>query len=303
MNDGSMAYVAHEREPDFQFLPVRFDTPVGAIGDTAWNLFDENPREGYSPRYADAFVSIRPQVARFRRGDSTLIVTAFDVAPDTSWKDIAVHPALVIAPSDTSRFLLAVFDSTPRRSALWITAPSQESLASLELLSLDGKVAGRWRGAIRPLAGDTSRRAISDILLFDATDSLASGIEGAIAAAYGTNVIPQDKKVGVYWETYGGVGADTATEVSLALTPIAPGLVTRVLRALGVGKKLAPVDVRWRDAAPGSELQPRSVLLDLSQVTPGRYDFRVTVGEGQSATSTSRSILIERGTELTASIR
>lgn len=303
MNDAA-TYVAHEREPDFHFIsPARYDAPISTLGDSAWNLFDEDPREGYSPRYASAFTSISPQVSRFRRGDSTLIVTAFDVRADTVWKYDAVHPTLVIAPSDTSRFLLAVFDSTPRRSALWITSPSREALASLELLSLDGKVAGRWRGSVRPLTADTARRSISDILLFDATDSLASEIEGAIATAYGTNVLPRDKKVGVYWETYGRAADDSASEVSLTLTPMAPGLVTRVLRSLGVGKKLAPVDVRWRDTGPESELQPRSVTLDLSQVTPGRYDFRVTVGTGASARSTSRPVVIERGSSSSASIQ
>jgi hypothetical protein len=96
------------------------------------------------------------------------------VRDDTAWKYIAVHPALVIAPSDTSRFLLAMFDSTPRRSALWMTAPATESLASLELLSLDGKTAGRWRAAITPVPLDPAKRGISDLLLFDAADSLAT---------------------------------------------------------------------------------------------------------------------------------
>lgn len=304
MTDGSTSFVAHEREPDFHFLasvpPV---TPIGEIGDSSWNLFEENPREGYSPRYANAFLTIKPQVARFRRGDSTLVVAAFDVTADTSWKYIAVHPALVIAQGDTTRFLLAIFDSTPRRSALWITAPSRESLASLELLSLDGKVAGRWRGAVRPLAIDSARRAISDILIFDGADSLAASIEGAIASALGDSVIRQDRKVGVYWETYGDAPDDSVRSVSLTLTPIAPGLMTRVLRSLGVGRKLAPVDVRWRDAGAGATVQPRSVMLDLSQVTPGRYDLKVTVGEGATEKSTSRPVAIERGSGLSASNR
>lgn len=295
MSDGSTSYVAHEREPDFHFLAsVPFTTPIGAIGDSSWNLFEENPPEGYAPRYANALIPLKPQVARFRRGDSTLVVAAFDVTADTTWKYIAVHPALVIAPSDTTRFLLALFDSTPRRSALWITAPSREMLASLELLSLDGKVAGRWRGAIHPVPADSAKRAISDLLIFDATDSLATNVEGAIAGALGDNVIRQDRKVGVYWETYGDAPEDSARSVSLTLTPIAPGLVTRVLRSLGVGKKLAPVDVRWRDAGAGAIVQPRSVMLDLSQVAPGRYDLKVTVGEGPTSESTSRPIVIER---------
>ena len=294
-SDGSTSYVAHEREPDFHFLSsFPLDAPVAAFDDSAWKLDEENPREGYSPRYAAAFGTLQPQLARFRRGDSTLVVAAFDVSDDTAWKYAAVRPALVIAADDTSRFLLAMFDSTPRRSALWLTSPSRESLASVEILSLDGKAAGRWRSVVRPIANQSARSAISDLLLFDATDSLASGIEGAIAAAYGKNVIRQDRKVGVYWETYGDVAGDSARVISLSLTPLAPGVVTRFIRALGVGKKLAPVDVRWRDAGPGANIQSRSVLLDLSQVTPGRYDLKLTVGEGATATSASRTVVIER---------
>lgn len=296
---GSMSYVAHEREPDYHFLQsLALDAPIAALNDSAWNLGEENPREGYSPRYATAFKSLEPQLARFRRGDSTLIVAAFDVTDDTSWKYIAVRPALVISQSDTTRFLLALFDSTARKSALWITAPSREALAGVEILSLDGKIAGRWRGPVQPIANDTAKTSISDLLLFDATDSVASGIDGAIAAAYGQNAVPQDRKVGVYWETYGGVASDGARAVSLVLTPLAPGLVTRFIRALGVGNKLAPVNVRWHDAGAGAAVQPRSLLLDLSQVTPGRYELRLTVGEGAAASSAARTIVIGRSSGL-----
>lgn len=294
-SDGSQSYVAHEREPDFHFLPtVRFDAPLVAFGDTVWKLDQENPREGYSPRYASSFVSIQPQLARFRRGDSTLVVAAFDVTGDTIWKYIAVRPALIIAPNDTTRFLIARFDSTPRRSALWATAPSREALAGVELMSLDGKIEGRWRGALQPLTADTSRRGISDLLVFDATDSLASSIEGAIETAYGNNIIAQNRKLGVYWESYGEGVSDSAQTVSLTLTPLAPSVVTRVLRSLGVGKKLTPVDVRWRSAEPGATVQPRSVRLDLSQVAVGRYELRVTIGDGAASHSSSRSVVIER---------
>jgi hypothetical protein len=295
ITDGSPLYVAHEREPVFHFLPsASFAAPVTALGDSSWDLSEESPPEGYSPRYARTFLSLHPQLARFRRGDSTLLVAAFDARGDTAWRDIAVHPALVIAPSDTTRFILAVFDSTPKNSALWVTFPSRASLASLELLSFDGKVAGRWRGAIPPLAGDTTRRAISDLLLFNATDSLASDVDGAIASAFGGEFISQRKKVGVYWETYGGAVRDTSGSLSLTLTPLAPGMLTRVLRSIGVGKKLAPVDVRWREAGPGATIQPRSVLLDLSQVAPGRYELRVTVGSGIGSASAARTVIIER---------
>ena len=294
ISDGGQSYVAHEREPDFHFLTsLPHTAPLDAFAESAWNITEENAREGYSPRYLDAFVSIEPQIARFQRGDSTLIVSAFDVTGDTAWNVAGVRPALVIARGDTSRLMLARLDSSGRRSALWITAPSVESLASVELLSVDGKTAGRWRGAVRPLVSDSARKNISDLLLFDATDSLASDIDGAIATALGKNTIPRSTRLGVYWESYGPSASDTARAVSLTLTPIAPSAVTRLLRALGVGKKLTPVDVRWRDAGAGTGTQSRSVALDLSQVTPGRYALRLTVGDGPTASYASRVILIQ----------
>lgn len=293
-SDGGQSYVAHEREPDFHFLSsLPHTAPLVAFTDSAWDVGNETAREGYSPRYLDSFVQIQPQIARFRRGDSTLVVSAFDVTADTVWKDAGVRPALVIARSDTSRFMIARFDSSARRSALWITAPSVESLASVELLSLDGKTARRWRGEVKPLGSDSSRQNISDMLLFDATDSLASDIDGAIANALGINAIPRSKRLGVYWESYGAAASDSARAVSLTLTPIAPSAVTRLLRALGVGKKLTPVDVRWQDVGAGAEVQPKSVALDLSQVTPGRYELRLTVGGGPTASSASRVIVIQ----------
>ena len=293
LGNGGQSYVAHEREPDFHFLSsLPHTAPLAAITDSAWSIFDENPREGYSPRYLDSFVPLAPEIARFRRGDSTLVVAAFDVSRDTTWKYAGVRPALVIARSDTSRFTIARFDSSARRSALWITTPPVESLASVELLSLDGKVAGRWRGAMAPLASDTSRRDISDILSFDASDSLATDLDGAIANAFGNDTIPRSARVGVYWESYGVSAADSTRAVSLTLTPIAPSVVTRLLRALGVGKKLTPVDIRWHDAGAGADVQPRSVALDLSQVTAGRYELRLTIGDGPAASSASRVVVL-----------
>lgn len=293
--DGSTSYVAHEREPDFHFISsAPLNAPISAIGDSSWELTQENPREGYSPRYATVFLSLKPQLARFRRGDSTLIVAAFDVTADTTWRYGWVRPALIVAQSDTTRFLLALFDSTRRRSALWITAPARESLVGLEMLSLDGKIAGRWRGAIAPLAVGTARRGISDLLFFDARDSLANGIEAAISGAFGANEVSRDRKIGVYWETYGDTSADSSRAISLTLTPIAPGIVTRLIRALGVGKKLTPVDVRWSESATGSAVSARSVALDLSAVTPGRYELRVTVGEGGATRSSSRIVVIKQ---------
>jgi len=295
IGDGSPAYIEHEREPAFHFLPnVRYDAPLASLGDSAWSPDDDKAREGYAPSYAAAFVRITPQLARFRRGDSTLLVAAFDVGGDTAWHRDAVRPALVIAPTDTTRFLLSLFDSTGRKSALWITFPSREALASVELLSLGGKTAGRWRGVVAPIVNRPGQGVLSDLLLFDATDSLPNGIDGAIAAAFGNNRVPQNRKAVIYWESYGETAADSALSVSLTLTPASPGLVTRVIRALGIGKKLAPLDLRWRDAGPAATVRSRSVLLDLSQVTPGRYDLRLAIGEGAAARSTSRAIVITR---------
>jgi len=275
------SYVAHEREPNFHFFPAfSYDRPLDAFGDSAWDLSDDRPHESYAPEEITRIERLEPQVARFRRGDSTLIIAAFDVSGDTAWSSPVMRSALVIAPDDTARFSIAVLDSAARRDALSIVTATRPMLVGLELLSPDRHTAARWRSALRPITIESTAPVLSDLLLFDATDSLATDLNGAMATALGTRFVPQDKKIGVYWETYGSSPKDSALAISLSLVPLSPGLLTRAIQALGIGRRREPVNIRWTESAigGGSAIAAQSMLFDLSQAPHGKYELRLEVG-------------------------
>jgi hypothetical protein len=272
-------YVAHEREPNFHFFPaLSYELPLGAYGDSAWNLADDRPHESYAPEEITAFEPLEPQVSRFRRGDSTLVVAAFDVSSDSLLSAAPVRSALIIAPDDTARFSLAVIDSAATRDVISIVTVTRPMLVGLELLTPDRHTAGRWRSALTPIMFDSTVPALSDLLLFDATDSLATDLNGAMATALGTRFLSQDRKVGVYWETYGSSRKDSALSITLSVVPLSTGFLTRAMQALGIVHRREPVNIRWTESGTGGVTAAQSMVFDLSKVPRGRYELRLEVG-------------------------
>jgi hypothetical protein len=283
-------YVAHEREPNFHFFPgLSYELPLEAFGDSAWNLADDRPHESYAPEEITAFERLEPQISRFRRGDSTLIVAAFDVSGDSLLSSPPIRSALIIAPDDTTRFSIAVLDSAARRDVISIVTVTRPMLVGLELLSPDRHTAARWRSELSPIKFDSTAPALSDLLLFDATDSLAAGLNGAMATALGTRIVPQDKKIGVYWETYGSSPKDSALAITLSVLPLSPGILTRAMQALGIVHRREPVNIRWTESATGGATAAQSMLFDLSQVPRGRYELRLEVGSPAPASAVARA--------------
>ena len=288
------SYVAHEREPNFHFVPaVSYDGPLDAIGDSAWNLADDRPHESYAPEEITAFERIEPQISRFRRADSTLIVAAFDVGADSLLSAAPVRSALVIAPDDTTRFSIAVLDSAAKRDVISIATVARPILLGLELLSPDRHTAARWRSALSPITVDSTAPSLSDLLLFDVTDSLATDLTGALMTAIGTPALSHDKKIGVYWETYGSSPKDSALAITLSIIPLSSGLLTRAMQALGIVHRREPVNIRWAQSAAGAAIAAQSMLLDLSQVPRGRYELRLEVGNPASPAVARATRLVE----------
>jgi hypothetical protein len=283
---------SHEREPNFHFLPaIPFDTALAAFTDRSWNLNDEMRREAYASQYAERFVSLSPLLSRFRRGDSTLLVASYDVSADTSWSGRRIRAALGLAGDDSSGARARVADSAALRGALMSAFSGPAAIASVELLSKDSAVAGRWRGAVQRLPAG-SGPDLSDLLLFDASDSLGSDLESVSQNALGTLILPRDRKTGVYWEMYNVSAADSALGVSLTLTPMSEGILRRAVRALGIGQSPSPLNIKWSEPGIASAIAARAVQLDLSRIAPGRYELSLEIGPASPRRS-SRTVEVK----------
>ena len=94
----------HDSGMPYNFLPsLSVLDHVGQATDDDWHLDDPRAPTGYAPAYARSIHALPSQIARFRRGDSTLIVAAWDARRDTTMLGRALEAALVIAVDGEQR--------------------------------------------------------------------------------------------------------------------------------------------------------------------------------------------------------
>jgi hypothetical protein len=289
----SVAVTGHEREPGYHFfLTQRPPDSLALIADSVFDIYQFPPREQYAPIYTRAFVRLDAQVARFRRGDSTKVVAAYDVSADTIFGQRNFAAAL-IAMGDTgtapSKTELA---QSPAKNVLTVSTPWKEQLIGVELLANDSAGAARWRAGFAEIPLDSGRITVSDLLFVDGAPSLPVDLDAAIPLAHGGTTFSRDTKIGLFWELYGRMPADSALPISLTITPVGESLLRRAFRALRIAPKVSPLNIRWQENGSSGVLSARSVVLDLSLVPAGKYAVKLEVGSSPTAV-TSRIIEVK----------
>ncbi len=283
----------HEREPGFHFfLTQRPPDSLAQIVDSLFDVYQFPPREQYSPAYTRAFAKLDVQVARFRRGDSTSVVAAYDVSADTIFGHRQFDAALVAMGDETARPVRADVAQSPAKRVLTVTTPWKSQLIGVELLARDSAGAARWRSGFAEIPLDSGRITVSDLLFVDGAPSLPVDLKDAIANAHGGTVFRRDTKIGLFWELYGTSAADSTLPISLTITPVDEGLLRRAFRALRIAPRVSPLNIRWQENGASGVLSPRSVLLDLSLVPAGKYEVKLEVGNSRSAVA-SRTIEVK----------
>src|SRR5437588_1994885 len=95
-SEAQPSITGHEREPGYHFfLTQRPPDSLALIADSVFDIYQFPPREQYAPVYTHGFVRLDAQVARFRRGDSTRVIAAYDVSTDTIFGRTNFAAALV----------------------------------------------------------------------------------------------------------------------------------------------------------------------------------------------------------------
>jgi hypothetical protein len=284
--ESKAAITGHEREPGYHFfLTQQPPDSLALIVDSVFDIYQFPPREQYAPVYTHGFVRLDAQVARFRRGDSTKVVAAYDVTNDTIFGRTKFAAALVAmgdpgtAPSETE------LAQSPLSNVLTVSTPWKEQLIGVELLANDSSGAARWRSGFAEIPLDSGSISVSDLLFVDGAPSLPGDLEEAIPRAHGGTIFSRNKKIGLFWELYGRTPADSALPISLTITPVGEGLLKRTFRALRIAPKVSPLSIRWQENGTSGVLSARSVLLDLSLVPAGRYAVKLEVGSSGAATS------------------
>jgi hypothetical protein len=273
--NGGPSIVGHEPSPAYPYLPGSFvfDNPV-ASDSLKWTTAPGVVRARYQPAYAVRLRPLEHQSALFRRGDSSLVVMAYDVHADSALNSAPREAALVLTRGEPSDATIVRLPNAPTRGVLTAKSTWEPLLMSAEVVAPSVQRTARARYGTRPPYGVGARVTLSDILLFEPYGSLPAKVEDVIPHALPSLRVRADKKLGFFWEAYGTNPVGEPMSVSLTVAPEykEPGFWQRRMQALRLSKDAKPVSVSLDDmSARGTTTSARAVDVDISTLKPGRY--------------------------------
>lgn len=285
------------REPSFNFFPDAhaFSSPDKLTPDD-WEFSNAENALTYAPLWAADFQPIVDnQVALFRRGDSALVVAAFDLGIGLGRAEprkVGVFAAVIDRGG-----VLAPFGKTVEQAGANVTstlfAPWRPFVISLEALDSVTHTASRVRFAPK-LPASAGRLSLSDLLLYSPDGPAPASVTEAVPRALHSLRLPGNRQIGVFWETYGVRDEGESLEYALLVTPLDEGLFHRALVKLRVVDPERSVSLQWREVASSvGGIASRGLTVDLSHLKPGRYSIRLVL-----APNSDLPIVTERSIEI-----
>lgn len=263
----------YQTVPSYNFAPVEalYDTSATAQND-GWELEARTPESRYSPRLVGKVASLGMQVARFRRGDSVLVVSAHAAAHD-SLRDASDAVLAVALPDGTMRRASA--EGRVGRARLMVEA--FPLLAGVEVTDTTTRTLARARSLLR-VPDRTAGLALSDMLLFRVREGAPESLDAALEAAVPGDTLSRVRPIGIYWETYGIAESGESFDVGVTVERIDRSWIRGAKQLLRLAEPDNPLRLRWNDARPAAPGQviSRAISLDLANQSPGKY--RITVG-------------------------
>jgi len=259
--------------PSYNFAPAEalYDTSATAQND-GWELEARVPESRYSPRLIGNVAPLGMQVARFRRGDSVLVVSAHAAAHDSLGD--AVDAVLAVALPDGTTRRAAAEGRVGRARLMVETFPI---LAGVEVTDTTTRTLARARSLLR-VPDHTAGLALSDMLLFRVAEGAPESLDAALEAAVPGDTLSRSRPIGIYWETYGIAESGESFDVGVTVERIDRSWIRGAKQLLRLAEPDNPLRLRWNDARPASPGQAisRAISLDLANQSPGKY--RITVG-------------------------
>jgi hypothetical protein len=259
--------------PSYNFAPVEalYDTTVTSQDD-GWELQARTPEARYSPRLISNVAPVGMQVARFRRGDSVLVVSAHAAAHD-SLGDAANAVLAVALPDGTVRHAPALGRSGRAR----LMVEGFPILAGVEITDTTTRTLARARSLFRTPEHITGL-ALSDMLLFRAGEGAPESLDAALEAAVPGDTLSRARPIAIYWETYGIAESGESFDVGVTVERIDRSWFRGAKQLLRLAQPDNPLRLRWNDARPAApgQMMSRAISLDLANQPQGKY--RITVG-------------------------
>ena len=283
--------IGHDPSPSFAFAPSEWlrDT-TRALRPDAWDLRAPRAEARFAPRLVRRTAGVAAQVARFRRGDSTLVVAAFAAADDS-----LVHPvALVGAGSDS--LIVAATPDTGRAGVARVAVRGAPWLVGVDVSDSTTRTLARTRMTLLP-GSDSSRIALSDILLHRGGEEPVASLDSALTLAIRGDTATRNRPLGLFWETYGLAPEGEPVDVAVSVERVDHSWIRSARQKLGLTPMDTPIRIRWTDAGRAAERGAgRAIALDLGNLDAGRYRVTVTLTpeNGKAAASVREVELIDR---------
>jgi hypothetical protein len=283
--------IGHDPSPSFAFgAREELLDSLASAADDGWDLRARQSESRFAPAGVRRVGAVASQLARFRRGDSTLLAAAY-VAVDDS---ITAPRALLAASLDDGTTLASPVDSS-RHGTVLLMLPGTPRLGGVEVADSASGTLARSRLVFAP---DTTRLrlALSDILVFRGDAESAVSIDSAISRAIPGDTASRSRPLGMFWETYGLADGGESVDVAVTVERIDHGFLRSARQRLGLADEDTPLRVRWTDARPvASGISPHAISLDVGNLPGGRYrlTLSLTPGDGKAVTASREMLLTE----------
>jgi hypothetical protein len=282
--------VGHEPRPAWPFMPpvTVLDNPASSDSAIWRSKGVGSVKARYAPAYARRLLPLEHQSGLFRRGDTALVAVAWSIANDTALVAAAGTPgeltaAVALTKGDPSDTAIARDPAPEARGTLTAQAPWGSMLLSVEIGAPTRRTLARARYGVKGSDVPGSRVQISDVVLFEPYDSLPRRLEEVLPYLRTSERIEQGSSVGLYWETYNTDPTGEALDVAITVAAANPrgGWLQRTFRALRRVREQQPITMGLRDvSARGLLYSPRSVVVDLATLQPGRYQVEIELDAG-----------------------
>lgn len=280
----------HDVGMAYDFLPsIHALDHIGHIASNDWNLDDERALTGYAPSYARSVHELPSQIATFRRGDSTLVVAAWDARRDTTLLGRSLDAALVLAADGGQRATMRRAD-VGVRGTLATIGVVDSGVVSLELLAARDRRAARTRIGVTARHGDGI--ALSDLLLYASSAATPNDLDAVADSALASEAVPGNRALGVYWETYGLRPTGEPVRFALTVEQIGVGWLRRTVERLHLTDPTSGLRIQWEEVAQQTNgIAGRGVRVDLSRLRSGRYRIQLSASaSGESPVTAQREI-------------
>ena len=265
--------IGHDPSPSFSFAPREelLDSLVESTDD-GWDLKSRYSESRFAPIGVRRIAGLAVQLARFRRGDSTLLVAAYAAADDSLGA-----PAVRLGAAIDDSLAVTVPADSARHGVARLMLAGAPRLAGIEMLDSTTNTFARSRHLFAP-AADAARLSLSDLLLYRAGPEPASALDSALALAVPGDTVGRDRPLGIFWETYGLTTGGENVDVAVTVVRIDRSWFRSTRQALGLADQDTPLRIRWTDAQPSAEgIAARAVSLDLGNLPAGRYRLTLSL--------------------------